>query len=330
MRRRHFVNLIAGAAAWPLTARAQQRERTRRIGVLMGYAESDQEAPTFLAAFREELAKKFGWVEGRNIRIDTRWAAANDAELRLQFAKEIVALHPDLIFSHGTLSTASLLQQTRSLPIIFVSVADPIGSGFVTSFAKPGGNVTGFNYAEPTMARKWLQLLKEIAPRVTKCTVLFNPTTAPYIEYFLNPLKAAAASLAVEPIIARVHDAAELETAIAQTPEPTGGLIVMPDTFTHAHRQKIIALAAQKQLPAVYSLRFFPAIGGLLSYGSDAIDNFRRAAAYADRILRGEKPGELPVQAPLKFQLVINLQTAKALGLTVPQSLLVAADELIE
>jgi putative ABC transport system substrate-binding protein len=302
----------------------------KRIGVLMGYAESDQEAPTFVAAFREELSKKLGWVEGRNIQIDTRWAAPNDAKLRLQLAKEIIALNPDLILSHGTPSTAALLQQTRSLPIIFVSVADPLGSGFVTSFAKPGGNVTGFNYAEPTMARKWLQLLKEIAPRVTTCTVLFNPTTAPYIEYFLNPLKAAAASLAVEPIIARVRDAAELETAIAQTPEPTGGLIVMPDTFTHAHRQKIIALAAQNHLPAVYSLRFFPENGGLLSYGADAVDNFRRAATYADRILRGEKPSELPVQAPIKFQLVINLKTAKALGLTVPLTLQATADEVIE
>jgi putative ABC transport system substrate-binding protein len=239
-----------GAAAWPIAVRAQQPARMRAIGVLMGYAESDQEAPAFVAAFREELSKKFGWVEGRNIRIDTRWAAPNDTELRLQIAKEFVALRPDLVLSHGTPSTAALLEYTRSLPIIFVNVADPIGSGFVTSFAKPGGNVTGFNYAEPTMARKWLQLLKEIAPRLTSCTVLFNPATAPYVEYFLTPLKAAAAPLAVEVIIARVRDATELETAItAQTGELTGGLIVMPDTFTHAHRERIIALAAQYHLP---------------------------------------------------------------------------------
>jgi putative tryptophan/tyrosine transport system substrate-binding protein len=285
LKRRDLITLLGGAAAWPLTARAQQHEQMRRIGVLMGYAESDQEAPTFVAAFREELSKKLGWVEGRNIRTETRWAAPNDTESRLRFAKEIVALRPDLVLSHGTLSTAALLQQTRSLPVIFVNVSDPIGSGFVTSFAKPGGSVTGFNFAEPTMARKWLQLLKEIAPRVTRGTVLFNPTTAPYIEYFLNPLKATAASLAVEPIIARVHDAAELETAIAaQTGEQTGGLIVMPDTFTYAHREKIVALAAQYHLPAVYSSnRFFAAIGDCCRTGAtpSIIFGVRRPAPIA-------------------------------------------------
>jgi putative tryptophan/tyrosine transport system substrate-binding protein len=312
-------------------ARAQQPERMRSIGVLMGYAESDQEGRAFAAAFREELSKKFGWAEGRNIRIDIGWAAPNDTELRLQFAKELVALHPDLVLSHGTPSTEALLKQTRALPIIFVNVSDPIGSGFVTSFASPGGNVTGFVTMEPTMAGKWVELLKEIAPRVTKCALLFNPKTAPYAEYFLDPFKGAAASFAVEAIVARVRDAAELETTIAaQAREPNGGLIVMPDTFMSAHRAEITALAAQYRLPAVYPFRFYAANGGLLSYGGDSVDIFRRAAAYSDRILRGEKPSELPVQAPVKFELVINRKAAISMGITIPASLLVGATEVIE
>ena len=331
MRRRDFIKVIGSTVAWPLAARAQQPERMRRIGVLMGYAESDREGQAFLAAFREELSKKLGWTEGRNIQIDARWAAPSDAEQRLQCAKELVALHPDLVLSHGTPSTATLLKQTRTLPIIFVNVSDPIGSGFVTSFASPGGNVTGFVTMEPTMAGKWVELLKEIAPRVTRSALLFNPTTAPYAEFFLDPFKAAAASFAVEAIAARVRDAAELETTIAaQTREPNGGLIVMPDTFMTAHRAKITALAAQYRLPAVYPFRFYAANGGLLSYGGDSVDIFRHAAAYADRILRGQKPSELPVQAPVKFELVINHKTATSMGLTIPTSLLVAATEVIE
>jgi putative ABC transport system substrate-binding protein len=332
MRRRNFITLLGGAAvAWPLAARAQQPERMRSIGVLMGYAESDREGQTFLSAFREELSKTFGWAEGRNIRIDTRWAAPNDTELRLQFAKELVALHPDLVVSHGTPSTVALLQQTRTLPIIFVNVSDPIGSGFVTSFAKPGGNATGFVTMEPTMAGKWVELLKEIAPRVTRCALLFNPTTAPYAEYFMDPFKAAAASFAVEATAARVRDPAELEPMIAeQAREPNGGLIVMPDTFLSTHRAKITALAAQYRLPAIYPFRFYAANGGLLSYGGDNVDIFRRATVYVDHILRGAKPTELPVQAPVKFELVINHKTATSLGLTIPSSLFVAATEVIE
>jgi putative ABC transport system substrate-binding protein len=331
MRRRDFIKMIGSTAAWPLAARAQQPERMRSIGVLMGYAESDREGQTFLAAFREELSKKFGWADGRNVRIDTRWAAPNDTESRLQFAKELVALHPDLVLSHGTPSTATLLKQTRTLPIIFVNVSDPIGSGFVTSFASPGGNATGFVTMEPTMAGKWVELLKEIAPRVTRSALLFNPITAPYAEYFLDPFKAAAASFAVEAIAARVRDPAELEPTIAaQAREPNGGLIVMPDTFMSTHRAKITALTAQYRLPAIYPFRFYAANGGLLSYGGDSLDIFRRAAAYADRILRGQKPGELPVQAPVKFELVINQKTATSMGLTIPASLLVAATEVIE
>ena len=236
-----------------------------------------------------------------------------------RFAKELVALQPDLILSQSTPTTAALLQQTRTIPIIFATVADPVGSGFVASFPRPGGNVTGFTNIEPTMAGKWLELLKEIAPRVTRVAFLFNPATAPYAEYYLNPFKAAAASFAVEAIAAPVRDTSELESVVAaQAREPNGGLIVMPDTFTTAHRAEITSLAARYRLPAVYPFRFFAELGGLLSYGNDLVDNFRRAATYADRILKGAKPSELPVQAPVKFELVINLKTAKALGLDVP------------
>jgi putative tryptophan/tyrosine transport system substrate-binding protein len=328
IRRREFVATLGSAALWPLTARAEQPER--RIGVLMGYAESDREGQAFLAAFREEL-KKLGWAEGRNVGIDARWAAPNDTESRLQSAKELVSLHPDLVLSHGTPSTTALMQQSRTLPILFVNVSDPIGSGFVTSFARPGSNATGFVTMEPTMAGKWVELLKEIAPTVTRCVLLFNPTTAPYAEYFLNPFKAAAASFAIDAGAARVRDPAELETVIvAQTREPNGGLVVMPDTFLSTHRAKITALASQYRLPAVYPFRFYAAGGGLVSYGGDSLDIFRRAAAYADRILRGEKPRELPVQAPVKFELVINRKTAISMGLTIPTSLMVAATEVIE
>ena len=296
----------------------------------MGYAESDREAQAFVAAFREGL-QKLGWTEGRNIRIDTRWATPGDAESRQRFAKELVALQPDLILSHGTPTTATLLQQTRTIPIIFVNVSDPVGSGFVASFPRPGGNVTGFINMEPTMAGKWLELLKEIAPRVDRVAFLFNPATAPYAEYFLNPFKAAAASFGVEAIAAPVRDTSELESVIAaQAREPNGGLIVMPDVFTTAHRMEITSLAARYRLPAVYPFRSFTEPGGLLSYGNDTPDNFRRAATYVDRILKGEKPSELPVQAPVKFELVINLKTAKALGLDVPLPLQLRADEMIE
>jgi len=333
MRRREFIAALSGAAAtatWPLAGNAQQLSKLRRIGMLMGYAEGDREGQAFVATFREALAR-FEWAEGRTVQIDIRWATAGDAEARQRFAKELVALQPDLILAHGTPTTAALRQQTRTIPIIFLNVSDPIGSGFVASFAKPGGNATGFITMEPTMAEKWLELLRAIAPRVSQCALLFNPATAPYAEYFVSPFKSAGLSLAMRTIIASVRDAAELETAIVtQAREPDGGLVVMPDTFMTVHRAKITALAAQYGLPAVYPFRFFAANGGLLSYGNDTSDNFRRAATYAHRILQGVKPGELPVQAPTKFELVINLKTAKALGLTVPDTLLVRADELIE
>jgi ABC-type uncharacterized transport system substrate-binding protein len=327
--RREFVVALGAAVAWPLIARAQQGDRIRRIGVLMGFAESDSEAQAYFAAFREGL-QKLGWTEGRNIRIDTRWAAA-DAEAIQRFAQELVALQPDLILSHNTPATAALLQQTRTIPIIFATVGDPVGSGFVASFPRPGGNVTGFNVSEPTLAGKWLELLKEIAPRVARVAFLFNPTTAPFAEYYLNPFKASAPSFGVEAIAAPVHDTSELESVVAaQAREPNSGLIVMPDSFLIVHRAEVTSLAARYRLPAVYPYRQFTELGGLLSYGFDRLDNFRRAATYADRILRGAKPSELPVQAPVKFELVINLKTAKALGLDVPLQLQQRADEVIE
>ncbi len=332
MRRREFITLVGGATAvWPLAARAQQPVGMRRIGMLMAYAERDREGQAFVATFREALAK-LGWVDGRSVQIDVRWAPASDkAESRLRLAQELIALQPDLIVSHGTPNTATLHQQTRTVPVVFVNASDPIGSGFVASFPRPGGNLTGFITMEPTMAGKWLELLKEIAPRVTNCALLFNPATAPYADYFVSPFNTAAASLAVKVTIARVRDAGELETAIAaQTSAPNGSLVVMPDTFTTLHRAKITELADKYALPAAYPFRFFSTSGGLLSYGSDTNDSYRRAAAYADRILRGEKPSELPVQAPAKFQLVINLKTAKALGLKIPETFLVRADEVIE
>ena len=329
MKRRYFITLLGGAAlALPRVARAQ--DRMRRIGVLMGFAESDPVVQAYSVAFREAL-QKLGWAEGGNIRIDIRWAKAGDATARQRYATELVALRPDVIISHNTPTTAALLQQTRTIPIVFAIVSDPVGSGFVASFSRPGSNVTGFTNIEPTMAGKWLELLKEIAPRVNRVTLLFNPATAPYAEYYLNPFKAAAASFAVEAIAAPVHNTSELESVIAaQARTPNGGLVVMTDSFLVAHRAEITSLAARYRLPAVYPFRSFTERGGLLSYGNDLVDSFRRAASYADRILKGAKPSELPVQAPVKFELTINLKTAKALGLDVPLLLQQRADEVIE
>ena len=330
MRRREFLTLVGAAVAWPIAARAQQPERVRRIGVLMGYPENDLEGTAFFAAFREGL-DRLGWVEDRNTRFDTRWATADDAEARQRFAKELVALQPDLILSNNTPTTAALLQQTRAIPIVFATVSDPVGSGFVTSLARPGGNVTGFQTAVGSLAGKWLELLKEIAPSVSRVAFLFSRATASYAEAYLNPFKAAAASLAVEAIAAPVRDISELESVVAaQARAPSGGLIVMPDSFTDVHRAEITSLAARYSLPAVYPRRIFAELGGLLSYGVDQFDNYRRAASYVDRILKGERPSELPVQAPIKFELVINLKAAKALGLDVPVHLQQRADEVIE
>jgi len=328
-RRELIVTLSGAAAAWPLAARAQQGNRVRRIGVLWPYAEDDPEAKAWLATFIEEL-EKLGWNEGRNVRIDHRWAAVNEDSTR-RFARELVALQPDVILTQNTPNTAVMQQQTRTIPIIFSQGTDPIGAGFVASLTRPDGNVTGFINLEASLASKWLELLKQIAPRVKRVGFLFNPATAPYFEYYLSPFKAAAPSFDVEPIAAPFHDVSELESVIAaQAREPNGGLIAMPDSFQTAHRAQITSLAARHRLPAVYAFRFFAEGGGLLSYGNDRFDNYRRAANYVDRVLRGAKPSELPVQIPIKFELVINLKTAKALGLEVPRTLYARADELIE
>ena len=330
MKRREFITLLGGTAVgWPLAARAQQPERIL-IGVLMGYAESNSEAQAQIAAFRDEL-QKLGWMEGRNARIDTRWAAPTDAAAMQRFAKELVALHPDVILSSTTPTTTALLQQTHTIPVVFATVGDPIGSGFVASFPRPGGNFTGFVTIEGSLGGKWLELLKQIAPHVNRVAFLLNPATATYAESYLNAFKAAAASVAVEAITAPVHDRSEFDTVIAaQAREPNSGLIVLADAFTVAHRVEITSLAARYRVPAVYPFRLFAEVGGLLSYGVDLTDNFRRAATYVDRILKGEKPTDLPVQAPTKYELVINLKTAKAMGLEMPKTLLVTADEVIE
>jgi putative tryptophan/tyrosine transport system substrate-binding protein len=329
MKRRQFIRLVGGAAAaLPLAARAQQPDRIPRIGVLMGVVESLAVYRANLGALREGL-QALGWTDGRNVRIDTRWAAPGNVEALQLGAKELVAMQPDLILSHTTPTTATLLGQTRSIPIIFVFVTDPLGSGFVASFSHPGGNVTGFIVMEPGVAGKWLELLKEIAPRVSRVAFLFNPTTAPYAEYWLKPFKAAAESFAVEAIAAPVRDTSELASVIGiHAREPNGGLIVMPDTFTETHITEIISLAASNRLPSVYPFRYWAELGGLLSYGVEQTDNFRRAATYADRILKGTKPSDLPVQGPVKLTLTINLKTAKALGLDVPWFLQQRADEV--
>ena len=328
MKRREFIALIGGAAAaWPTVARAQQSGRIRRIGVLFALAESDRAAQSRLAAFRGEL-QKLGWAD---ITMDTRYVASNDAETHQRYAKELVALQPDLLLAQNTDTTKALLQQTRTIPIIFTIVADPVGEGFVASFPRPGGNVTGFIVGEPSMGGKWLELLKEIAPSVTRVLVPFNKATSA-AEYWLSSLRATAALLGIDASATFVRDISELESVVAaHARAPLGGLVVIPDAYMTGHRLEVTSLAARYRLPTVYAyLRLFPESGGLLSYGSDVLDNFRRAAIYADRILKGEKPGELPVQAPEKFELVINLKTAKTLGLTVPPTLLGRADEVIE
>jgi putative ABC transport system substrate-binding protein len=327
MRRREFITLLGGAAAWPLVARAQQGERMRRIGVLMYWAADDAEAQARFAALVEAL-KQLGWSEGRNLRIDTRWATANDIG---RHAGELVALAPDvLVAGTGTATVTPLLQATRTVPIVFVSVIDPVGAGFVASLARPGGNATGFTAYEYGMSVKWLELLKEIAPRVTRAAVLRDPAVASGIGQF-GAVQAAAPAFSVEVTPVDVRDAAEIErgvTAFARS--SNGGLIVTGAALTLVHRELIIALAARHRLPAVYTDRVFVTASGLMSYGPDRKEQYRRAAGYVDRILKGEKPADLPVQAPTKYELVINLKTAKALGLDVPPTLLARADEVIE
>jgi len=329
MRRREFIMLLGGAgAAWPLAARAQQADGMRRIGVLMSLAEDDPETKARLAAFRQGLEKR-GWSEGRNVRIDYRFAPAS-AQVQV-LAKELVALQPDVILALSTPVTAALQRASRTIPIVFAVVADPIGSGFVASLPRPGGNITGVMLYEASVTGKWLAMLKEIAPNLVRAALVANPKTATYYDYYLQAAEAAAPSVGIEPVPTLVENATDIERAIGSfASAPNGGLVLIPDVAATVHRDLIIALAARHRLPAVYPSRIFVAAGGLMSYGNDFVDMFRQAASYVDRILRGDKPADLPVQAATKFETIINLKTAKALGFTVPPGLLVAADEVIE
>jgi putative ABC transport system substrate-binding protein len=328
MKRREFITLLGGAAAWPLTARAQS-SAVRRIGVLMGRSASDPEGQKQAAALQRGL-EELGWSLGRNLEIDYRWPAGN-AGLAQASAKELVELRPDILVANSTPSLIAARGATSTIPIVFVAIADPVAQGFVQSLARPGGNMTGFEAEEPSMGAKWVQLLNEIAPRVGPTTVIFNPDSAPFSRMFLPSMEAARPAAAFELIISPVRNETEINRAIvAAARQPSGGLIVLPDSFLSSRHEMIVALVAKQHLPAIYSVSEFSRSGGLIAYGFDRADQFRRAAAYVDRILKGEKPADLPVQLPTKFQLVINLKTAKALGLTVPQTLLVAADEVIE
>jgi putative tryptophan/tyrosine transport system substrate-binding protein len=329
MRRRAFITLVGGAAAaWPLAAGAQQG--LRRIGVLMGFPESDSDARAFVAAFRDGL-QKLGWTEGRNVRLDIRWTSPGNAEEMQRFAKELVALQPDVILAFATPVTAALQRETRAIPIVFAAVADPVGSGFVASLSRPGGNMTGFINSEATIGGKWLGLIKEIAPDIKRAAIMFNPDTAPGGgSYQLGSFEAAARSLAVEPITARVGSDADIEAAISSLGRDRAGLVLTNDSFLAVHQQTIISLAARNNVPAIFDNPSFARNGGLISYGPSFTDIFRRAAGHVDRILRGTKASDLPVEVPTKFDLVINLKTAKALGLDVPWQLQQLADEVIE
>jgi ABC-type uncharacterized transport system substrate-binding protein len=327
MRRRGFITLLGGAAAWPLAARAQQAERVRRIGVLMTQAEDDPEGQTRLLALAQGLQES-GWTIGRNVQIDTRWGEG-DAERYRRYAAELVALAPDVILVNGPAALAQLQQATRSLPIVFTNVFDPVGAGFVLSVARPGGNATGFMLAEYSTSGKWLELLKEIAPRVTRAAIIRDPTLTSTVAQFAA-IQSAATPLGVELSPIDVRNSGDIERAAAAFARaPNGGLIVTSGGSS-TRRILIITLAARHKLAAVYPFRYFVTSGGLISYGPDPIDQYRRAAGYVARILKGEKPADLPVQAPTKYELVINLKTAKALGLEVPPTLLARADEVIE
>ena len=330
MKRREFTTLLIGAAAaWPLAARAQQGGRMRRVGVLIQFSESDPEGQARIAAFREEL-QKLGWSIGGNLQIDYRWAASNEERAR-SAAAELLELTPDVISANSTLPLRAVQQATRTVPIVFTTIIEPIGQGFVASLAHPGGNTTGFSYLEVSIGGKWMNLLKEIAPRITRVACMFNPQRGPYSVGISLFAQEAAQRLGVQYVAAPVLELTQMEPAMTTLAhEPNGGLIISPDAFTITHRQQIITLAARYRLPTIYSERIFAVDGGLISYGADYVEHFRQAASYVDRILRGAKPADLPVQQPSKFYLVINLKTAKTLGLEVPMTMLARADEVIE
>ena len=330
MRRRGFITVLAGTAIWPLVGHAQQPERMRRIGVLMPFPENDAGARADVTAFVQGLGR-FGWVEGKNFRIDYRFAAGDPALIK-SYAAELVGLMPDAILASTSPAVAALREQTRTIPIVFVLLADPVGQGYVQSLARPGGNITGFSDFDAALIGKWLQLLKEVTPGLTRVTAIFNPDTARYASYafFKREIEAAATSFGMTVTLAPVHDDAGLEEAIAvQAREPGGALIALPDSFASSHRDVIIAAATHHRLPLI-GASVYPRSGGLMSYWTDEPDLYSQAASYIDRILKGASPADLPVQYPTKYSLIINLKTAKALGLTIPSNMLVLADKAIE
>jgi putative ABC transport system substrate-binding protein len=330
MRRREFFALTGAAITWPLVAQAQQTARPLRVGVFVNLAEGDREGQRSVEVFQQGL-RALGWIEGRNIQIDYRWSPGADTVRIRAVAAELVASKPDVILASATEGLAAFRDATSSIPIVFVSVSDPVGQGFVSNLARPGGNITGFTAFEFSMGGKWIAILKEIAPSLTRVAVLFNPKTAPYHALFLSSIETAASSVGVRWVSAPVDDVTHIEPKIEEfAREPNGGLICPSDSFTSVHRNAIIPVAARHRLPAIYTWREFAPDGGLITYGIDRIDLYRRAAPYVDRILRGAKPADLPVQQPSKFELTINLRTAKTLGLTIPQTLLASADEVIE
>src|ERR1035437_1049261 len=330
MRRREFITLLGGAAILgPRAVIAQTTNGVRRVGVLLGIAETDPEMPARVAAFRQGL-EAFGWMQGQNVRLDYRYATG-DADRIQMLTEELVGMQPDLIVAHSTPVSTALLRQTRTIPIVFLSVSDPLGSGLVDSLSSPSGNMTGFTNFEFSMGSKWIDTLKEIDRRVERVAVIFNPPTAPYAEHYLRSVEAAASSFTVAVTSVPIHDTAELERAVATFASVSNSaLIVLPDIFTRNNRQQIISLAGKYRLPSIYPFKFFITAGGLISYGVDDVDLFRRAASYVDRVLKGAKPADLPVQQPIKYELAINLKTANALGLDIPHTLLARADEVIE
>ncbi len=329
MRRREFITLLGGAAAWPLSARAQQADRIRRVGVLIGLAEDDPDSKVRLAAFRQGL-EKLGWSEGRNIQLDVRFAVPTNEQQVQMLVKELLALSPDVVVAQTTVLTAAFERESRNVPIVFVAVGDPIGAGFIANLARPGSNLTGLTLYDGSVTGKWLEMLKEIDPRVTRAAFIINPKTSSF-PLLARETETMAQSLAIELTLSTIENAADIGRVIESFASlPNGGLVFPPNATTTANRDLIVALAARFRLPAVYAWREFVTAGGLLSYGTNFVELFRQTASYVDRILRGSSPAELPVQAPTKYQTVVNLKTARALGLTVPPGLLIAADEVIE
>jgi ABC-type uncharacterized transport system substrate-binding protein len=329
MRRRDFIAGLGSAAAWPIAARAQQRERMPRLGVLVGLAADDPETKARLAAFQQGMRER-GWIEGHNLQVEYRWAGP-DVERMRSYAAELVSAEPDVIHATASPSVAALRRATRTIPIVFAGIGDPVGQGFVASLTRPGGNITGFTGLEFSLGEKWVGFLKELAPSIVRVAFLFHPEMGPYYSNWLKSVEASAAALGIQVAPAEVRSVADVERAIAAiAAQANGGLIVEPDGYTLANRRAIIELAARYRLPAAYTYPYEAAEGGLVAYGPDTPDLYRRSAAYVDRILRGERPADLPVQQPLKYELVVNLRTAKSLGLTVPLALQVAADRVIE